>query len=409
MKKIVLSALAALTIGTVAASAGDVKFYTDDNGQVFTTAGEGRTEIKSNSTSVSAMASKLKFSGLTYLGYTYQDYKSGETSIAGTNYMSDESNFEIRRAYFQLKAYLLDDPKSYYRVTFDMHQNAESDMVVRAKYAYLFLNEVLPFTGVEMGLVHRPWHDYEEHNAWYYRNISKVFIEADNGGHLSNSADFGFNFKTKTKYFDSEVGVFNGEGYHSDFNDDQSTEKAGTGMSLEWRATAHLLGVNGKDKQTTKTYFDASFFGQYNGAHKANASAASGYDDLVFMGLHTVYNQPEFLISAQYISSQDTAENSTYVSSEAGSGYSVNAEYRLGHEKEYRAIARYDSWTKELLVSGDERENMSYLIGAAWEQNKNVQWLANVIVTENEDGNTRSKAEEKLNGVAYMLTAEVRF
>lgn len=407
MRKIVLSAITALTLGTVASASG-TQLYSDANGQVFTTAGEGRTAIESKETSVFSDTSKLKFSGLTYLGYTYNDFKSGKTSLA-TDYKSDESNFEIRRGYFQVKAYLLDDPKSYYRVTFDMHQNDEDDMVVRAKYAYLFLNDILPYTGVEMGLVHRPWHDYEEHNAWYYRNISKVLIEADNGGHLSNSADFGINFKTNTQYFDSEIGLFNGEGYHSDFNDDESTEKAGTGMSLEWRATAHLLGVNGKDNQTKATYFDASFFGQINGAHKVNAAAPSGYDDLIFMGLHTVYNQPEFLVSAQYVTSSDTAEDSSYVSSQAGSGYSVNGEYRLGAEKEYRILGRYDSWTQEQLSGTSEKENKSWIAGGAWEQNKNVQWVANVIVTDNENGTTRSSAGEDANGVAYMLTAEVRF
>ncbi|EDZ63438.1 hypothetical protein SMGD1_1627 [Sulfurimonas gotlandica GD1] len=398
MKKIVLSALAALTIGTVAASAGDVKFYTDGNGQVFTTAGEGRTEIKSKKTPVFSHADKLKFSGLTYIGYTYNDYKDGLTSDNVTAYQSDTSQFELRRAYFQLKAYLLDDPKSYYRVTFDMYQNTEKDMVVRAKYAYLYLNEVLPFTGVEIGLVHRPWHDYEEHNAWYYRNISKVLIEAKNAGDLSNSADYGVNFKTKTKYFDSEIGLFNGEGYHA-------TQATGTGMSLEWRATAHLLGVNGKDKQTIKTYLDASFFGQYNQEHKANAAAPSGFDDLIFTGLHTVYNQPEFLISAQYVLSNDTAENSTYVSKQAGSGYSVNGEYRLGDKKEYRAIARYDSWTDKKATSSAEKADKAYIVGGVWEQSHNVQWVANAIVTDNEAGSDR----EKYNGVAYMLTAEVKF
>ncbi|MDQ7060252.1 MAG: hypothetical protein Q9M43_03680 [Sulfurimonas sp.] len=199
-------------------------------------------------------------------------------------------------------------------------------MALRAKYAYLYLNDVLPNTGVEMGLVHRPWHDYEEHNAWYYRNISKVLIEAKNGGDLSNSADFGVNFKTKTKYFDSEFGIFNGEGYHKDWNGNVGdSTSANTGMSFEWRTTAHLMGENGKDKQTKKTYFDASFFGQYNKAHKAAIDATGttivgSYDDLIFMGLHTVYNQPSFLVSAQYINSDNTSTAVNAVSAQAGSG-----------------------------------------------------------------------------------------
>ena len=378
MKKIILSSLAALTLST-SAMAGEP-------------------------TSVFAKADKLKFSGLTYIGYTYNDFKNGETSKPGTNYADDESNFELRRAYFQLKAYLLDDPKSYYRVTFDMHQNAESDMVVRAKYAYLYLNAILPATGVEMGLVHRPWHDYEEHNAWYFRNISKVLIEAKNGADLSNSADFGVNFKTKTEYIDTEIGVFNGEGYHSDQNDDEASQGNGVGMSLEWRATAHLLGVSGKDKQNTKTYFDASFFGQYNVNHKGVDTTSNGtsdrYDDLVFGGIHTVFNMPSFLVSAQYILSDDTAKDSSYVSAQAGAGYSVNGEFRLGNEKEYRVLGRYDSWTPK-----DKEAQNAYIAGAAWDQSKNVQWVANAIVTDNKAGSSR----EKYNGVAYMLTAEVKF
>ncbi|MCF6309279.1 MAG: hypothetical protein L3J19_02220 [Sulfurimonas sp.] len=433
MKKIVLSTLAAVAIGATSLSA--TQFYVDDNGQVFINPAEGRKALNTGtdavssvlsaeekkvitadikkeiladvkkSTPVFAKSSKLKFSGLTYLGFTHNDRKDNIST--GANPTNSESNFELRRSYFQLKAYLLDDPKSYFRVTMDMHQNAESDMVIRAKYVYLFLNDVLPNTGVELGLVHRPWHDYEEHNAWYYRNISKVLIEAKNGGNLSNSADFGFNFKTKTKYFDSEIGIFNGEGYHSDFNDDtKDSSAASNGLSLEWRATAHLMGVNGKDKQTKKTYFDASFFGQYNTEHKASADGTAGnYDDLVFMGLHTVYNQPEFLLSAQYIYSDDTADNSTYVSAQAGSGYSVNGEYRFGEEKQYRAIARYDSWTAEKLAGTTEKDNVAYILGGVWEQNKNVQWVANTIVTDNEDGSSR----EKENGIQYMLTAEVKF
>ena len=99
MRKIVLSAITALTLGTVASASG-TQLYSDANGQVFTTAGEGRTAIESKETSVFSDTSKLKFSGLTYLGYTYNDFKSGKTSLA-TDYKSDESNFEIEEATFK--------------------------------------------------------------------------------------------------------------------------------------------------------------------------------------------------------------------------------------------------------------------------------------------------------------------
>ncbi len=405
MKKIVLSALAALTLGSVAASAGIIKLYQDGNGQVFTKPAEGRTEIKAD-TPVFAKASKLKFSGLTYIGFNYTNYDA--TLSNGTvNTRSDITQFEIRRAYFQLKAYLLDNPKSYYRITFDVHQDSkingdttDGDILLRVKYAYLYLDSVLPNTGVEVGVVHRPWHDYEEHTSWYFRDISKVLVEQKNGANLSNSADFGFNFKTKTKYFDSELGLFNGEGYHS--------TQISSDMSFEWRTTAHILGVNGKDKEKKLTYWDASFFGQYNKSHKGIDTNSDGvndrFDDLIFYGLHTVYNQPKFLVAAQYIKSLDTADNGTYVSKQAGEGYSVNAEYRLGNTNDYRALVRYDSWTPTVLA-GPEYEQKTYIAGIAWDQNKNIEWVANIDITDNAAGSRR----ESYNATAYMLTTQVKF
>ena len=393
MKKIVLSTLTALTLSSVTANAMDL--YQDANGQVFTSAAEGRTLIEEKKpTSVFAHADKLKFSGLTYIGGTLDDYAAvGADTTA---------QMEIRRAYFQLKAYFMEDPKSYYRVTFDMSKDVTGDEKLRAKYAYIYLNEILPATGVEIGLAHRPWHDYEEHNAWYYRNISKVLIEDKKSGpDLSNSADFGVMFKTRTQYFDADYGLFNGEGYHA-------FQNAQNGLSFEWRTTAHLLGVSGKDKQTKKTYWDASFFGQYNMKHKTvTIGSLQEEQALIFGGLHTVYNQPSFLLSAQYVKSLNTSNIVNNVSQQAGSGYSANAEYRLGAEKEYRLLARFDVWTSDVVPTGatSTKKDTGYILGGAWEQSKNLQWVANAIITDNETGS----AKEANNGVAYMLTAEVRF
>ena len=437
MKKIVLSTMAVLALGT---SLSALTLYTDPvTGQVFTAPGEGRVKIgnfveeetvakqnssiakiaeetekqsetiakiekDSKSVPVFAKADKLKFSGLTYIGYNYTNYDA--TLSDGTpNTRADISQFEIRRAYLQMKAYLLDDPKSYYRVTLDVHQDSKAngdttdgDMLLRIKYAYVYLNNILPFTGVEVGIAHRPWHDYEEHTSWYYRDISKVLVEQKNGADLSNSADFGFNFKTKTKYFDSEVGMFNGEGYHA--------TQLGTGVSFEWRTTVHLMGVNGKDKQTTKTYWDASFYGQYNMEHKdVIVGAITEKQDLIFGGLHTVYNQPSFLVAAQYIYSDNTSKIANNVSGQAGSGYSFNGEYRFGAEKEFRIIGRYDRWTPEENNAADEKDQDTYIAGIAWQQNENIQWVANVDVTDNENGSAR----EDHNGIAYMLTTQVEF
>ena len=377
MKKIVLSTLAALTLGSVVANASALKLYQDENGQVFTSSAEGRTLIKTSVTPTYAKASKLKFSGNTFIGATVQDYKNADKT---------EAQMEVRRAYFQVKAYLLEDTKSYFRLTYDLHQESNGNLAPRAKYAYLYLNEVVSNTALEIGLAHRPWHDYETKSAWMFRNISKGFVEDKHyGANLSSSADFGILSKTRTKYLDADIGIFNGEGYHGEQN-------TNNGLSFEWRTTAHLLGTS------KGTYFDASFFGQYN---KAHTTADDNIDeDLVFMGVHTVYNQPSFLVSAQYIFSKDT-RNGNAVSANAGSGYSVNGEYRLGDKKEYSILARYDAWTETKENSSDEEARTGVIVGGAWKQNQNIKWIGNVIVTDSVD--------DAKDNTAYMVTAEVKF
>ena len=393
MKKIVLSALAALTLGSVTANAGATKLYQDANGQVFTKPAEGRTEIKTP-TSVFAKADKLKFSGQTFLGYTYTH--PTDSTEANTQ------QFQIRRGYFQLKAYLLDDPKSYYRVTFDVKQKADTfdgqSVALRAKYAYLNLNAVLPATSLEIGLAHRPWHDYEEHNSWLYRSVSEVLVENHNSAHLSNSADLGVMAKTRTKFLDADIGLFNGEGYHA-------LQNEGNGLSLEWRFTGHLLGTHGHPEKNT--YFDASFYGQMNKKHYAvDGNTSKGFEDLEFYGFHTVYNMPAFLASAQYITSKNTAKLANDVSEGAGKGYTFNVEGRIGEDHQYKAFARYDKWTPEKPAGQTEYAKITEIIGIAWKMNKNVEWVANVTIDDNEyDAATQNDPKT----TSYMLTTEINF
>jgi len=141
----------------------------------------------------------LKFSGTHYLGFVSSSPEEGDAT----------NDFETRRNYLQVKAYFKENPKDYARITLDTHNTSDGESNVRLKYAYLYLDNVLPNTGVEFGQAHRPWIDYEEHNAWNYRSISKTLVEAKYGADLTNSADRGINFKTKTPYFSSELGVLN--------------------------------------------------------------------------------------------------------------------------------------------------------------------------------------------------------
>ena len=335
---------------------------------------EEKVEKIEKHTTVKSKAPVLKFSGKHYLGFV------SDSAGDGT-----ENYFETRRNYLQVKAYFADNPKNYMRITLDTFQNTKGEdkdygsWEVRLKYAYLYLDNVLPFTGVEIGQAHRPWIDYEEHHGWFYRSISKVLVEAHDGAHFTNSADLGVNFKTKTEYFSSEIGLFNGEGYHG--------IQEGDGLSGEWRLTANLLGTGEKHVHKHDTYANISFFGQYNTDYKAKGQ------DFVWYGFHAVYNQPEFLLAAQYVEATDGGAN------KEGNGWSVNGEFRLATLSEsmhgWNLLGRYDSFD---LDAGEERERT--IAGVAYKYNKNVEFIANYL-------NEQVDSEDQTD--ALMLTAEVNW
>ena len=419
MKRIVLSTVAALAVASTL-SASALTLYTDEStGQVFTQPGEGRVEMgeftektkdQASFTSVSAKASKLKFSGTHYLGYTYTDESSLSAADGGPKAQVNTGNFEMRRNYVQVKAYFLEDPKSYARVTLDATYSGDGHADVYVKYAYLYLNDVLPFTGVEFGMAHRPWVDYEEHQGWLMRSISKTFIEASESAHLTNSSGLGFNFKTKTDYFTSEIGIFNGEGSHGE----SKTHSIGTGNSLEWRATVAAMGNGTKHRKATKdTYLDASFFGQYNVLNSENGEntgtaavpnmQAKTYS---FYGAHAVYNMPNFLFSAQYIKADNDNKSSSQFN---GDGFSVNTTGRFGSKKQYSIFGRFDRWHSEnQLAIQTEQDTNNIIYGLAWEQNKNVKWLLSGQSFQALDHRNYKSAPVQ-NWNAGMLTAEVKW
>ena len=72
MKQLLNAAIATIALGTAVQA---TELYVDQEGQVFNKPGEGRTLLE-DTTPVKAKASKLEFSGLIYIGYTYQDNKA---------------------------------------------------------------------------------------------------------------------------------------------------------------------------------------------------------------------------------------------------------------------------------------------------------------------------------------------
>ena len=377
MKKVVLSTV---VIGTFAFAGGDIRGtenYITNRGVEIEKLKEEMSNLQKKITEldkrrdktalIKSHASVIKFSGTHYLGFVNSSPKEGDTI----------NRFETRRNYFQAKAYFKENPKDYMRITLDAH-NDNGQSSVRVKYAYLYLDNILPNTGVEFGQAHRPWIDYEEHNGWFYRSISKVLVEESNAGDLTNSADRGVNFKTKTEYFSSELGLFNGEGYHN--------EEDGDGLSKEWRLTGHILGTGKKSSNKSLTYANVSFFGQQNSKSNKHKN-----QDLNWIGFHAVYNQREFLIAGEYVDVSDG--DATY----KGSGYSINGEYRV--MPKWSLLGKYDYFDMDD-NSGDKKRAIA---GISYEYNRNVEFIVNYL----KEGGSRLSDTQKRDVV--MVTAQVEW
>lgn len=420
---------------------------------------------------VASKAKKLEFEGTHYLGYTHVT-----PSIKGSAADKGESaGFEMRRNYLQVKAYVndkdyfrvtLDTTKELGQTekrtvattttktvkstdagfgtagkptdagllaagytktsaagvdTYTLTSTSTSTLTdsrpgyanMFVKYAYLWLDNVgLPNTGAEIGIVHRPWIDYEEHNGWYYRSINKVALEhketvTEYGPDLVNSADFGINVKSKFNYFTSEIGIFNGEGYHADKG--AANNNNDTGMSAEWRLTYHPFGDGnkvGKYDRTKDEYLHISTYGLNSKNHKDDNAAdyAADYDRTIY-GIHAVYNQPMFLIAGQYFAAKDDVQLST-ANDTNYKGYSINGEFRP--MKDVTILARYDAHTKETEtpagVKTKTQDAKQSIMGVAYKASKNISYILS--------GKHMSDAKNKAAGVegtVYMATAEVKW
>lgn len=417
MRKIVLSTIAALAVSATALSAAQ-QFYVDEKGQVFTTSGPDRIAIENKDTSVLSKAKGLEFSGTHYFGYT--SARPASSQIA--NDYGNSGGFELRRNYVQVKGFFND--KDYWRVTMDATKELSNDSAedtdegyadVFVKYAYLYLDGVLPYTGVEFGIAHRPWIDYEEHNGWFYRSFNKVVLEEKNtateaGVDLVNSADLGVNFKTKTDMFSSEIGIYNGEGYHAD--KEAANQENDSKLSLEWRLTGHLIGSGkkvGKQDRLKDTYAHLSTYGLISKNHKDNDPIIgdSGEYDRSFYGIHAVYNQPLFLLAAQYLTAEDDKRTAGIADKEYDV-WSINGEIRP--IKDWTIIGRYDDYKKENSpLSGAttvDYEGDKKIVALAYKYNKYVSFIgsAKFIDEKDDNGDDTSAAKD-----VYMLTTEVKW
>ncbi len=165
--------------------------------------------------------SKVELSTKWYLSYA-SGQQDGETF----------NRTHIGRGYLTLKL----KPVKWFepRVTIDTHQDDSGDWKVRLKYLYGKFKvpvetSVVTEPSIELGMVHGPWFDYEEHINWY-RAEGQMFLERNK---IFNSADLGFTIggllgekldedyqKRVSKKYPGKLGsfafgVYNGGGYHA--------------------------------------------------------------------------------------------------------------------------------------------------------------------------------------------------
>lgn len=169
------------------------------------------------------------FPSISFEGLFYLNYETGQEG--GVDY----GRFNVHRAYLTARVRLL--PKLSGRITLDTNQDREGDvtgdMQVRLKYAYAKYDfgdwGKLTGVGLEGGIVHMVWLDFEEH-VNLYRMRDQMFMERSG---MFNSADMGLTLtggigedlpeeyrENVSSHYASRwgsfaVGVYNGGGYHA--------------------------------------------------------------------------------------------------------------------------------------------------------------------------------------------------
>jgi hypothetical protein len=283
---------------------------------------------------------QVKIGALWYL--SYQDGATGD---------ADYSKFVIKRGYINVEAKV--NPWLSARITPDTTLDSSGDIKVRLKYAYAkFAAPDMGFVTkpeLEVGVVHMPWLDFEEHIN-NYRMQDTMFMER-NG--LFNSADYGLTAmallggtlpddyqKSVSKsypgrYGSFAFGIYNGGGYHaSETNSNKAIEGRLTirplpdvlpGLQLSY------FGVRGKGNVESEPDWEVD-------------ALMASYESRYLVATGTWYDGAGNQKGDAVDSRGEALERD---------GWSVFAEGRL-HPR-WSVIARYDSFDPNKAVEQDDQ------------------------------------------------------
>ena len=340
--------------------------------------------------SVFEFFSTMKFSGQWFLGY-----QNGKTKNNPYN------EFELKRGYITFEKTFNKNLSARFTqdVTVDQEGDGRGDVELRLKYIYLrykfdgFAFFYKPF--VEVGLVHRPWLEFEQ-KINLYRVQGKMFLERSD---VLSSADYGVAFFSyfggemdddykkevnknyAGKYGSFGIGIYNGGGYHAlEENENKIVETRLTirpvpeiipGLQFSY------LGVFGKGNSAAAP--------DYN----ANAGILS-YESKHFNLMGTYYNGTGDIKG----SSVDAFGNSNDLN-----GYSIFSEVKLG-DSNINLFGRYDFF-KEKQIPADI-ENKTYILGVSYDFYKKCKILLDYDKIEsNKPGVTEDHFFEVAIELAY--------
>lgn len=330
----------------------------------------------------------FKFGLLWYL--SYQNGEDGQGSGDGFN------QFVAKRGYLTVQKEF--SPWFSGRMTLDITtvkdpedepedkpNNLDGSMALRIKFLYGQFNFpdfgffTQPF--LEVGVVHMPWLDYEEH-VNFYRCQDTMFLER-NG--IFNSADLGLTFvsllggkmdedyqKRVSHYYPGRygsmaVGVYNGSGYHAAEKNDNKV--------VEGRLTLRPL-------PDTVPGLQLSYLGVYGKGNK-ETNPPDWRVNLGFVQFEHEY----FTLTGQYYVGKGNQKGSDEKDKD---GYSIFGE--LKPNKRFSIFGRYDRFDPD--SDTDDDENTRYIVGVAYHLDKQHK---NMIVLDYDhvDYEQKNKSDDK--------------
>jgi len=345
------------------------------------------TEEKKDLGKIAKALKGFKINGLYYLSY-----QNGETGDLDNG--KGFSNFGIKRGYFRVTKEVLPwlDAHMTLDVTTvndaedagDPANSLDGSIAVRIKYAYgkIKLPDFAIFTKpfVEIGVVHMPWLDFEEHINMY-RCQDTMFMER-NG--LFNSADIGATFVSLLggempkeyqekvssyypgRYGSMSFGIYNGSGYHAS---EKNQNKV-----LEGRLTVRPLPDILPGLQFS--YFGLT--GKGNKDTRPDWTVNNGF---------VSFEHEYVALTGQYYAGTGKQSGSDETDKD---GYSLYAE--LKPHKKFSIIGRYDQFDPNTDKSDDD--NTRYIVGVAYhidKQHKNMVLLDYDTVDYEQPGKTDDK------------------